>query len=205
MLKKIIAWLVAVAAWPCFAAPLASGDYSGLLIGVDKRGALTGYFAGYRGEGQFSCIFFVSGKVGGPAAKVDTWFPEDRKPGEVIGGVIDSLMSGGMPAIRLTLQEEHGGCLNVQRFASEVSAFQMTEPGSWEAIRIVAAPKAYFYDRPSSPRPRQAYAVTGDPLLVFETRDGWVRAEYRSPENRRTSGWVQERDLFSASSPKAQR
>lgn len=201
MHKKILICLIALAAWPCLAAPVVSGDYGGFLVGVDRYGSLTGYFESSTGRGQFSCIFFVSGKVGGSADRVDTWFPGDHDPQEVIHGVLEQVISDGKPAIRLKLEEEHGGCWNVQRFASDPSTFAVTEQGSWESVRIVASKKAYFYDDPSSPKPRKAYVVTGNALRVFETRDGWVRAEYVGPESQRTRGWVLERDLFSANSP----
>jgi hypothetical protein len=201
VLKKVLVWLIALVAWPCVAAPVASGNYGGFLIGVDRNGSLTGYFESSTGRGQFSCIFFVSGKVNGSADRVDTWFPGDRDPKEVIHGVLEWVSLNGKPAIRLKLEEEHGGCWNVQRFASDPSTFMLTEQGSWESVRIIASKKAYFYDNPSAPKPRKAYAVTGNALRVFETRDGWVKAEYVSPENRRTRGWVLERDLFSTKSP----
>jgi hypothetical protein len=203
--KKILIWLITLAAWPCLAAPVVSGDYGGFLVGVDRYGSLTGYFESSTGRGQFSCIFFVSGKVGGLADRVDTWFPGDRDPQEVIHGVLEQVTSDGKPAIRLKLEEEHGGCWNVQHFASDSSTFAVTEQGSWESVRIVASKKAYFYDDPSSPKPRKAYVVTGNALRVFETRDAWVRAEYVGPESQRTRGWVLERDLFSAKSPAAVR
>lgn len=192
---------MAVAAGPCLAAPLASGDYGGLLVGVDQGGSLTGYFESSTAGGQFSCILFVSGKVRGSAGRVDTWFPGDSDPKKVIHGVIEQANSDGKPAIRLKLEEEHGGCWNVQRFASDAPTLALTEPGKWDAIRIISSKKAYFYDDPLSPATRKAYVVTGNALRVFETRDGWVRAEYVSPENRRTRDWVSERDLFSAKSP----
>lgn len=201
MLRKFLAWLVALAACPCIAAPVTSGDYDGFLVGVGRNGSLTGYFESSTGRGQFNCIFFLSGKMVGATTRVDTWFPGDRDPKEVIHGVVERTSSDGKAAIRLKLEEEHGGCWNVQRFASDPATFALTEQGGWESIRIIAAKKAYFYDDPSSPRPRKAYAVTGNALRVFETRDGWVRAEYVGPENRRTRGWVRERDLFSAKSP----
>lgn len=201
MHKKILIWLIALVAWPCLAAPVVSGDYDGLLVGVDRYGSLTGYFESSTGRGQFSCTFFVSGKVGGSVDRVDTWFPGERNPQEVIHGVLEQLTVNGKPAIRLKLEEEHGGCWNVQRFASDPSTFALTEPGGWKSIRIVASKKAYFYDDPSSPKPRKAYAVTGNALRVFETRDGWARAEYVGPESQLTRGWVLERDLFSAKGP----
>lgn len=203
-MKKIaLIWLVSFLAWPCLAAPLASGDYGGLLIGVDRNGNLTGYFESSTGAGQFSCIFFVSGKASGSANKVDTWFPGDRNPDQIIQGLLEQVSSSGKPAIRLKLEEEHGGCWNVQHFASDESTFALTEQGNWESIRIVASKKAYFYDDPSSPKPRKSYVVTGNALRVFETREGWVRAEYAGPDNRRTHGWISKRDLFSATNPRS--
>jgi len=199
-MTKILVWLIAFLAWPCVAAPVVSGDYDGFLIGVDRNGSLTGYFDSSTGRGQFSCIFFVSGNVSGSADIVDTWFPGDRDPKDVIHGVLER-SSNGKPAVRLKLREEHGGCWNVQHFASDQSTFVLTKRGSWESIRIVGAKRAYFYDDPSSPKPRKVYAVMGNVLRVFDTCEGWVKAEYISPENRRTRGWILERDLFSAASP----
>jgi hypothetical protein len=185
-------------AFPCVAVPTTSGDYDGLLVGVDRNGILTGYFESSTGAGQFSCIFFVSGKITGSSNRVQTWFPGDREPKEVIHGVLENVSSNGKPSIRLKLDEEHGGCWNVQTFASDPSTFVLTEQGRWESIRIIASKKARFYDDPSSPKARKAYVVTGNALRVFERRDGWVRGEYVSPDNRRTRGWISERDLFSS-------
>lgn len=202
MLKKVLICFLASLLAPCMAAPLGSGNYDGFLIGVARNGSLTGYFESSTGRGQFSCVFFVSGKASGSAVSVDTWFPGDRDPKEVIHGVLQQETSSGKPAILLKLQEEHGGCWNVQHFASDQSTFALTDQGNWESIRIVASKKAYFYDDPSTPKPRKAYAVTGNALRVFETREGWVRAEYVSSSNQITHGWIHERDLFSAISPK---
>ena len=201
VLKKIVIWLIALVSLPCVAAPIAPGNYDGFLIGVDRNGVLTGYFESSTGAGQFSCIFFVSGKMTGSVNRVQTWFPSNRKSKEVIHGVLEHVFSNGQPAIRLKLDEEHGGCWNVQTFATDPSTFVLAEQGRWESIRIIASKKAYFYENPSSPKPRKAYAVTGNALRVIETRDGWVRGEYVSPENRRTRGWISERDLFSATNP----
>lgn len=121
------------------AAPIVSGDYDGMLIGVDNEGALTGYFESSTGNGQFSCIFFVNGKSGSsPITHVDSWFPTDLSPRDVIPGTIESLAEKGQGAIRVKLKEEHGGCWNVQHFASEPVVFGLTEKGSWQAIRVVS-------------------------------------------------------------------
>ena len=52
------------------------------------------------------------------------------------------------------LEDEHGGCCNVQHFASDQSTFELIEQGNWESIRIVASERSYFYNDPSSAMPR---------------------------------------------------
>jgi hypothetical protein len=201
VLKNTLALLTAFLASHCIAAPVVSGDYEGLLIGVDRNGVLTGYFESSTGRGKFSCIFFISGKVSDQRGRVETWFPNNRDAKMVIQGVLEGTASDEVPLIRLKLSEDHGGCWNVQHFAPDPATFALTEQGSWESIRIVAASKAYFYDDPSNPKPRKAFVVTGNALRVYEIRGAWARVEYVGPDNRRSRGWVLTRDLFSAKSP----
>ncbi len=201
MLRLILALSFSLATAVSAAAPIVSGDYDGLLIGVDQQGILTGYFESSTGNGQFSCIFFFSGKFNGPTTRMDSWFPADRDPKEVIPGTIEALANNGRNAIRVMLKEEHGGCWNVRHFASEPTSFRLAEEGAWQAIRVVSAKKAYFYDDSSRTHPRKAYVVQGNALRVFEWQSGWVRVEYVSPERKSTRGWISERDLYSAQSP----
>lgn len=205
MRKLFPAWLLAagtaLAAMPAIAAPITSGVYDGLLIGVDKQGVLTAYFESTTGAGQFSCIFFMRGKVGDPATRVDTWFPADRDINNVISGTMQLLAENGKPTVRAQLKEDPPGCWNVQHFAPEPVSFRQSEQGNWQAIRIVSAEKAYFHDDPSDAHPRKAYAIEGNALRVFETQAGWVKAEYVSPERKRTKGWIRERDLYTSEKP----
>jgi hypothetical protein len=71
VLKQVLVWVIAFASWPCIAAPVTSGNYGGFLIGVDQNGFLTGYFESFTGRGQFNCIFFVTGRGGTGAGRVD--------------------------------------------------------------------------------------------------------------------------------------
>ena len=198
-LKKLLLALVVVFRInPAFSAPIQSGDYGGLLIGVDRQGTLTGYFENSTGNGQFSCIFFIRGTVDNRIAHVKTWFPGDENPKEVIPGTIEAFGDNGRSVIRASLKEEHGGCRNVQPFTREPVSFTLSELGSWESIRVVSAKRAHFYTEPTDDKPRKAYAVLGNPLRVFESKNGMVRAEYVSADKKRTQGWISERDLFRA-------
>lgn len=201
MRKLLFAFIAALAAAPAIAAPITSGEYDGLLIGVDRQGILTAYFESSTGGGQFSCIFFMRGKVADPATRVDTWFPADRDAKNIISGSMQAVSENGKPAVRASLKEDPPGCWNVQHFAPEPALFARNEQGSWQAIRVVSARKAYFHDDPSGRHPRKAYAVQGNALRVFETQAGWVKAEYVSPEGKRTKGWVLEKDLYLSEKP----
>ena len=203
VIKNALAWLIALSLVPCAAAPVVSGDYEGLLIGVDRNGVLTGYFESSTGAGKFNCIFFISGKLNDTSGRVDTWFPKDRDPKMVIQGVLKGSAEDEYAEISLRLKEEHGGCGNVQRFEPEPASFPLTEKGGWQSIAVVAAPKAFFYDSPASVKPRKAFVVLGNGLRIYETRGDWVKAEYVSEDNRRTRGWIRKRDLFSTHTPLA--
>lgn len=199
--RSLLAAILSAVTTFCAAAPTISGNYDGLLIGVDRQGTVTGYFESSTGNGQFNCIFFFTGKLGSSTTRVDSWFPGDRDPKEVISGTIAALVEEGMSAVRVTLKEEHGGCWNVQHFASEPASFKLTEEGAWQSVRVVSAKRSYFYNDSSGARARKAYVVQGNALRVFELQSGWVRAEYINPEGKRTQGWISERDLYLATSP----
>lgn len=201
MLRLTLALSLSLATAITTATPIVSGDYNGLLIGVDWHGTLTGYFESSTGNGQFSCIFFFNGKSTEPKTSVDSWFPADRELKEVIPGTIEARAENGSNSVRVMLKEEHGGCWNVQHFASEPASFRLTEEGAWHAIRVVSATKAYFYDDSTSVNPRKAYVVQGNALRVFEWHSGRARVEYVSPKRKRTHGWILESDLYSAQSP----
>jgi hypothetical protein len=200
MLKTLLFSAAVLTVIPCTAAPIASGQYEGLLVGVDQAGLLTGYFESSTGKGQFSCVFFVSGKIAGSTASVKTWFPGGGITEKPIDGVLENIIVAGASEIKVKLEDEHGGCWNVQHFASEPAFFTLTRKGGWEAIRVVSSGKAYFHDHPSSATRRKAYLVTGNPIRVFESRSGWVRAQYASAAERISEGWILESDLYASKS-----
>lgn len=174
-----------------------SGDYDGLLLAVDPdRKLITGYFESETGNGQFSCIFYVRGDLGGPASKIKAWFPSEKDPKSVIEGVIEESLVQGKPAVTVKLHEEHGGCWNVQRFATDSFPLRLSAAGDWKEIRVVSSSRAHFYGEPREDKKRQAYVVTGNALRLYELLAGWARAEYIGQNGKRTSGWVRESDLF---------
>lgn len=194
----------------CLQAQVVSGDYEGLLIGVDpSSGTVTGYYENFTGFDQatgkprFSCIFYLRGSTNGsPPYTIDTWFPADKKREDVITGSLTTAESNGTAVLKIKLPKEHGGCWNVQHFADDDGAsFQHDATGKWVAIRVVSAQKAHFRDDADDTKKRKAYAVKGDPIRVYESRPGWVYAGFRTPDGKTTTGWIREAELFPADPP----
>lgn len=190
------------------AAQVSSGDYEELVIGVDSTGkTITGYFESRTGGGSgggpgFSCIFYLKGSMKGePPYKIETWFPTDKTRKNLISGTLAPVQVDGVASLKIELKSEHGGCANVQQFAGQDGAlFGLDAPGKWQSIRVVSAVKTHFYDEASDAKKRKAYLVRGNPIRVYESRPGWVRAEYKADE-KTTSGWIKENDLFPADPP----
>lgn len=190
-------------------AQVVSGDYEGLLIGVDpSAGIVTGYYENFTGFDQasgkprFSCIFYLKGSIKGtPPYTIDTWFPADRTRENLITGSLTPAKSDGTEALKIKLPTEHGGCWNVQHFADDGGAsFQLDVPGKWVAIRVVSAKRAYFYDDAAGTKKRKAYVIRGNPLRVSQSKPGWVYAEFAA-DGKTTTGWIKEADLFSSDLP----
>ncbi len=190
-------------------AQVSSGDYEGLLIGADTANRIiTGYYESYTGLDEtsgkplFNCIFYLRGRTeGDPPYKIETWFPADKTRRHLITGTLTPEQKDGKTSMRIGLKTEHGGCWNVQHFADQGGAlFLLDAPGKWRAIGVVSAPRAYFNSEPAEGKERKAYVVKGNPVRIFESKPGWVYAEY-SAEGKTTTGWLKESDLYSTEPP----
>jgi hypothetical protein len=184
-----------LAATTSVAAPIQSGAYDNtLLIGVDPvSGQVSGYFDMTQGDQpSFSCIFYLRGRLAGGTARVDTFFPNDRK-GDLIAG---ALTARGAGKVRLALPSEHGGCGNVWQFADkdQPADFALQKAAPWVAVRVVKAAKAYFYAAPGA-APGRGYLVKDDGVGVRAAQPGWVQADFVG-EKRTSSGWLREADLY---------
>lgn len=180
------------------APPITAGSYAdAMLIGYDPAtGAVTGYFDMQRGDPpMFSCVFYLTGKLSGSAAAIRTYFPQTPK---------DDLISGTLTlqhpkAFRVTLKSEHGGCANVEAFADkdQPADFQLDAAQAWTSVRVVKAPKAYFYPSPGAAAHGRAYLVGGDGVGVRAAQGGWLQVDYVGGD-KPVSGWLKASDLYPA-------
>ena len=181
------------AARPLQESDLASGDYGGeMLIGVDPAShAVTGYYQSSTGNGQFSRIFYLTGKADGA---IRTYFPET--PAEVVTG---RLTRDGRDSFRVRLAREHGGCWNVQHFADkdQPADFTLETAYPWISIAVVTSARAHFFGGPLSKAPRKSYVVKGDGLGVRAARPGWLQVDFIGG-GKPVTGWVRRSDVYSA-------
>ena len=186
---------------PCAAraadAGLAGGDYGdGLLIGFDPAtSAVTGYFSMKTGGGQFSCIFYLSGKLRGATAAIDTYFPETPAEDRIKGELAVEPSQG----LRVSLPTEHGGCWNVQHFADKAQPAEFTLQAAhpWTSVAVVQSDKAWFFDTPASATHRKGYLVKGDGVGVRASQPGWLLVDYVDGD-KPVSGWIRQSDVYPA-------
>jgi hypothetical protein len=197
MVASILLSALVLAAAPAHAndTGIASGVYDELLIGYDPATrAVSGYYSSETGEGQFSCIFYLSGKVSGAAAPISTYYPDEPK---------DDLIKGKLVAetrrkLHVRLPKEHGGCWNVMHFADaeQPAEFELQSAYPWTSIAVVKSKKAYFFADPTSPTHRKAYLVKGDGVGVRGSKPGWLNVDYVDPDGKAVSGWIKQADFY---------
>lgn len=177
--------------------PIVSGEYGSLVLAVDAKGRLTGYFhestgLDDRGNARFTCSFLLQAeKVSGNEVSVMTWHP--NSPAEPKFGKIVRTDEGVM----LKLDEAHGGCGNVAPdIADEGQAFEMTKRGDWIAAGMIRSDRAFFHTSTNPASRGKAFVVRGDRVTVARRQGAWVEISYTNDAGRTTRGWVKSDDLY---------
>jgi hypothetical protein len=182
-----------------------SGYYGALRVGFDpETRVLTGLYENYSGwdettgEPRFSCIFYLRGVIAGdPPYAVETWYPETW-PEEIIAGQIEAMTSDEDFLLGIRLDEEHGGCWNVESFAGDEGVdFILEEPTDWREIRVIAADQAYLHETPEDSARTDFWLGRGVAIGVLETQPGWVLTE-EELEGHTVQGWIKTDELFLA-------
>jgi hypothetical protein len=174
---------------------IVSGSYDGdMLIGFDAATrVVTGYFSEEAGEGQFSCIFYLTGKLRDSEATISTYLPEAPTEDLIKG----QLVPGTRGQFDVRLPSEHGGCWNVQHFADEdqPAHFTLDAAYPWIAVAVVQRDRAYFFDTPASTTHRKGYVVRGDGVGVRAIQPGWLQVDFVG-NGKPVSGWIRQSDVY---------
>lgn len=175
-----------------------SGVYSSLVLGIDPQTKeLTGFYSNGTGEAAgggpaFTCEFFMKGVPVGDEYTIVTWFPGEK---DIINGTLSFHEKGDARSVELKLDSDPPGCANVAELTKGESA-QLTKPGDWQAVRIVSADKAFFYDAADAPEKTAKFVVKNDVVRVI--RSGIERSEVEFVKDKTTKGWLRNQDLFPA-------
>ncbi|MFP9112446.1 hypothetical protein ACLI1A_00785 [Flavobacterium sp. RHBU_3] len=179
----------------CYSQKLISGSYDmdlKVAYNPDSK-KITGYFESYTGDDggtpMFSCIFYLEGTLLTDTAKVITFYPEEKVKDTISGYIYIQDNKN----ITIKLNDDHGGCWNVQHFKDEPVEFSLLEKQDYIQIRFADKDKVYFYDTPSEAKRRRAYVIKGNILYVEKLENGWALCTYfgRKP----VTGWIKTSDL----------
>jgi hypothetical protein len=175
---------------------VSTGVYNdGLLVGFDPTTkTVSGYYHSETGQGQFSCIFYLEGRLGGRSSPISTYFPEEPAADLIKG----NLVLEAPQKLKVLLDSEHGGCWNVRHFADETepAEFTLDAAYAWIAVAVVRSERAYFFENPTSRTHRKAYVVKGDGVGVRAKKPGWLQVDYVDPDGRTASGWIRQGDVY---------
>jgi hypothetical protein len=181
---------------------IVSGDYEGLLIGVNSQGELTGYYNsgtgddGY-GNPRFTCTFFIYGeKETGGKYKVKTWHPE--YPDEVVEGELKYVENKGKPGVNMYLDGEHGGCWNVAPVLKEKGgvSYDLTSAGKWESIRMISPKRVYLFKSFDAKAPQKIYIVKNDVVRILQTKGDLAEINFINDRGKATKGWMMSKDFY---------
>jgi hypothetical protein len=151
----------------------------GLYVALDSStNQLTAYYENYTGWDEtlkaprFSCVFFIQGKINNAAIEISTYYPNEQ---QLIKGQLEIIAPN---KLSIKLQEEQGGCWNVEHFTVEPVKFQLNEAANWKEIKYVIKDKAYFYKSKSRVSKEKAYVVKNNFICIEKIEKPWVYGTY---------------------------
>lgn len=184
--------------------PIISGQYDdGLNLAYDpSTKQITGFFAMERGDDhghpQFSCEFYIEGKLENGWAKIKTYFPPDSKTlvvpaDDTINGLLVVQKNGN---VSIKLNDEHGGCqMTGETFKDSPVEFSKSKVKPWISIRYVRSDKTYFYSAPDEGSRGKAYLVKGDIVYLSKKDAQWIFATYVNQTGKDIKGWLKAEDI----------
>lgn len=153
----------------------------GLNLAYDKAsGLVTGYYENHTGWDEkanaprFTCSFYIQGNFDEQNSKITTYSPL-YKSDDSIDGILSITANN---TISLQLNDEHGGCWNVENFKPRPVSFTLATKSEWLQVRYIATDKSYFYNSPAESAKRKSYVVKGDIIYVEKIQGEWAYCTY---------------------------
>lgn len=180
----------------CYSQKLRSGTYDyGMFLAYDSTtNRLSGYFESYGGwdesmkEAKFSCIFYIEGTVADTVFEIMTYYPNETA--DSIKGTMEIVNDR---SVNIRLNDDHGGCGNVQNFSSEKLTFTLIDAYPWKEVRFITVDKSYFHSEPKEDKKQKAYLVKSDFVCIEKTKGKYAYCTYFGDKT--TTGWIKITDL----------
>lgn len=177
-------------------AQIKSGIYEDVLkIAYNSENkTITGFYENYTGideftgNPKFSCVFYFKGSLKNNSFEIESNYITNLN--EKINGTIKIIDS---TTISIKLEQDHGGCWNVQNFSNEFVEFKLTEKYIWKEIRYVIADKSYFYNEAKEESKRKSYLIKGDIFYIDRIDGDWVYGSFIGKKI--TKGWMKKYTL----------
>lgn len=181
-----------------------AGIYETLMLAVNSRGELSGYYRESQGQGVVrTCAFYLQGKANAGQANIITW---SRLAPNRSGILTGHIAAEGKDDLTLKIEDgqDHPGCGNIllPEIADEGVSYSRTYEAKWLGLKAVTADKAFLYAKPTPEHKRKAYVIKNDVLGVLSEENGWVYIEYPRPGKKSVKGWVKSSDVQDPRPPK---
>ncbi|MFT8246126.1 hypothetical protein [Roseomonas sp. BN140053] len=179
------------------AGPARSGRYGELALvvtGDAVSGVLFAWHGGTAAAPQFSCRFFLRGRLRHGRGAVESWGPD----GTAIPGSL-AVSDGG---VALLLSDNHAGCAATagDMTRQPFQAVRTLRGEGWIGVAAVGARRAVLRPAPADPPPRRPAVLPGEAVAVLERRGAWVRVS-RLDGERPPAGWLRAAELAPDAGP----
>lgn len=197
-MKKFLLMLYTICLQPAFTMAQ-SGIYEQLKIAIDNDShTLTGVFKLHEimPNGKVEkCEFFI---VATPDENVNSFSMNLYSFDYQLIGYGQMAYRVASESYWLKLDKNIGFCSSIfPEFVKKGIDFYKKYSTNWQFIRLVKAPKAYFYTQPNEASKGKGYIIKGDWVGVTQQKYGWVAIEYIHPKTQKvTSAWVKKSDLM---------
>ena len=173
---------------------ITSGQYEQLVLAVDPKGRLTGYFREEQGRGVVkSCVFSVSGQGKEGEFPIVSW--SDR----AFPGTLKANKSG--VTLKIPKGREHPGCgLVLLPQIADGLEFDRVSAANWYEFRKISSARAQFYSAPDPSRVQRAYVVSGDVVGVVASSGKWLEVDYQGKQAS-IKGWILASDTVPLTPP----
>lgn len=179
-----------------------SGFYDSIKIGFDPQNQLfTGYFKEWEVSDKNTtkkCEFYVKGTIEPEKEEsILTIYSNDYQL-LTYGFIKNSSLKANDGIIEFRLEKNIQQCQEIMPnlVGKEGLSFSKKWDNNWKEVRLIKAPKAYFYNSRNDTQPTKIYVIKGDFVGVIEKNSSWVKAEYITTKNKVISGWLRKSDLI---------